>query len=531
MAIINAAQAAVKTVADPNASYESLKSLWNKSRAVCSGERFVKDFDGIIDVQKFSNLLIPFSPSMTQTQYNFYKAEAELPGITAQFSKLLVGGLLRKQPTLTLPDDVPADAMDWIMNQFAKDGAPLSAFLDQALFEEIQTSRAWVLIDHPNIPNAEDMTKEELSRFKPYPVLFQAESIINWRIQQDKYGKSVLDRVIIRGLTDSYNENEFHPTMRETVWVHELDESGYYQVRVYKRDDNSSSVPVIAGQIQKDPSGSKPKFILEETITNIQANNKRLTILPIWPLNGNVEAVEPMLSPIIDKEINLYNKLSRRNHLLYGASTYTPIIISDMPDDQFDNIVSSGLGTWIRLRQGDDAKVLETPTAALQDMDRAIAAAIEEMAKMGIRMLSPESAQSGVALEIRNAAQTAQLGTLNNKISNIMSQIITFMLNWKYDTTYTPADIEFSLSADFNPTPLGADWLRLATEWYQQGLIPRSIWLQILKQNDIVPPDYDDEDGKQEISQDETVISPQAGNQNDLKSYVSPDMIDTNTNR
>ena len=157
MAIINAAQAAVKTVADPNASYESLKSLWNKSRAVCSGERFVKDFDGLIDVQKFSNLLIPFSPSMTQTQYNFYKAEAELPGITAQFSKLLVGGLLRKQPTLTLPDDVPADAMDWIMNQFAKDGAPLSAFLDQALFEEIQTSRAWVLIDHPNISNAEDM--------------------------------------------------------------------------------------------------------------------------------------------------------------------------------------------------------------------------------------------------------------------------------------------------------------------------------------------------------------------------------------
>ena len=212
---------------------------------------------------------------MTQTQYNFYKAEAELPGITAQFSKLLVGGLLRKQPTLTLPDDVPADAMDWIMNQFAKDGAPLSAFLDQALFEEIQTSRAWVLIDHPNIPNAEDMTKEELSRFKPYPVLFQAESIINWRVQQDKYGKSVLDRVIIRGLTDSYTENEFHPTMRETVWVHELDESGYYQVRVFKRDDNSSSVPVIAGQIQKDPSASKPKFILEETISNIQANNNR----------------------------------------------------------------------------------------------------------------------------------------------------------------------------------------------------------------------------------------------------------------
>jgi len=66
MAIVNAAQSSVKTVADPNASYDSLKPLWDKSRAVCSGERYVKEFDGIIDTVRFTNLLIPFSPSMSQ---------------------------------------------------------------------------------------------------------------------------------------------------------------------------------------------------------------------------------------------------------------------------------------------------------------------------------------------------------------------------------------------------------------------------------------------------------------------------------
>ena len=140
---VNAAQASVKTVADPNASYESLKPLWTKSRAVCSGERFVKDYDASIDTARFNNLLIPFSPTMTQQQYDFYRAEAELPGITAQFSKMLVGGLLRKKPILTLPKDVPADAQDWIMNQFGKDDSSLTSFLDQALWEGIQSSRAW----------------------------------------------------------------------------------------------------------------------------------------------------------------------------------------------------------------------------------------------------------------------------------------------------------------------------------------------------------------------------------------------------
>ena len=508
MSAINAAQASVKTVADPNALYESLKPLWNKSRAICSGERFVKELDGVIDINRFSNLLIPFSPSMSQQQYDFYKAEAELPGITAQFSKMLVGGLLRKQPLLQLPEGVPKEAHDWIMNAFGRDDSPMSAFLDLALWEEVQTSRAWVFIDYPNIPEAESLTQEELNKYKPYPVLYSAESIINWRVNQDKYGVSRLNRVIVRGFSESYEDNEFHPVYKDTCWVHELDEAGNYQIRVFKRKDNTTNLPVVSGQQVKDPSSQKIVFELEDTITNIMSNGERLKEIPAWPLNGNVEPSEPMLSPIVDKEIALYNKLSRRNHLLYGASTYTPVIISDMSDEDFDDVVSGGLGTWIRLRQGDDAKVLETPTAALQDMDRAIAASIEEMAKLGIRMLTPESAQSGIALEIRNAAQTAQLGTLNNKVSNVMRQVICFMINWRYDLDLKPSNIDFSLSADFNPIPLGADWLRLATEWYQQGLIPRSIWLQILKQNDIVPPDYDDAEGQQEINGDPMLNKP-----------------------
>jgi hypothetical protein len=501
MAVVNAAQAN-KTVADPIAEYESLKPLWQKSRAVCSGERFVKDYDSYVDVVGFRNLLIPFSPSMTQKQYDFYRAEAELPGIVSQFAKMLVGGLLRKQPTLSLPDGLPREVHDWIMNQFGQDDSSMVSFLDVALWEELQTSRAWVYIDYPKIENPESISREDLLKLKPYPILWQAESVINWRTRQDSFGKSLLDRVIVRSYEEFFDKNEFHPTYRDTVKVHELDENGFYQIRIFQQTSDASSVQVVNGQQQKNYDTKKPVFELINTITDILSNGERLQIIPAWPLNGNTSVVEPVLMPIIDKEINLYNKLSRRNHLLYGASTYTPIIISDMGDDDFDAVVAAGLGSWIRLRQGDDAKVLETPTAALQDMDRAIAASIEEMAKMGIRMLSPETAQSGIALEIRNAAQTAQLGALNTKISNTFKQIIAFMINWKYNLQLRAYDISFSLSADFNPTPLGADWLRLATEWYQQGLIPRSVWIMMIKQNDLVSPDYDDEEGKVEITAD-----------------------------
>jgi hypothetical protein len=509
MAIVNAAQSSVKTVADPNASYDSLKPLWDKSRAVCSGERYVKEFDGLVDTIRFTNLLIPFSPSMSQSQYEFYKAEAELPGITAQFAKMLVGGLLRKQPILTLPNSVPEEAKNWIINEFGKDDTPLTSFLDAALYDEIQTSRAWVFVDYPQIMNPQALSSEDFKKFKPYPILQKAESIVNWRTKTNKHGKTLLDRVIVRGYRENYEVNEFHPTFRDTVWVHELDDQDLYCIRIYERSSDTTQVTVIDGKQYKNYDKERAPFELVDTIDNILSNGERLGYIPAWPLNGTVEAVEPMLMPVIDKEISLYNKISRRNHLLYGASTYTPIIISDMPDDDFDEIVQGGLGTWLRLRQGDDAKVLETPTAALQDMDRAIASSIEEMSKLGIKMLSPETAQSGVALEIRNAAQTAQLGTLSNKISNVMKQIITCMVNWRYDLQLECTDVEFTLTSDFNPVPLGSDWLRLATEWYQGGLIPRSVWLQLLKQNDMVEPEYDDEAAKQEITADQLLMPQQ----------------------
>ena len=503
MAIQNAVRTE-KTVSDPNAEYDSLKPLWDRSRALCSGEKYVKAADVYIDRIGYSNMLIPFSPSMTDEQYRFYKAEAELPGITAQFAKLLIGGLLRKMPILTLPESAPADAKDWIINNFGKDDSTLISFLDEALWEEIQTNRAWVYVDYPNINNVENLTAEDIKDIKPYPTLWTADSVINWRTSIDMKGKLSLNRVVYRGYVESYEKNEFHPTLIDTIWVHELDETGYYQIRVFEEKSITAEALVISGQ--KTTNTNTKVFKEVKVITNIMANGERLDSLPIWPLNGRVSPQEPLLSPIIDKEIALYNKMSRRNHLLYGAATYTPILSSDVTDDAFQDIVSAGLGSWIHLRQGDTASILDTPTAALADMDRAIASAIEEMAKLGIRMLTPESNQSGVALEIRNAAQTAQLGTLSTKISNVIAQIIIFMINWRYGTEYVEGEIDFILSEDFNPVPLGADWLRLATEWYREGLIPRSVWLQLLKVNDMIDSDYNDQEGIAEINDDELLM-------------------------
>jgi len=496
MDTVAAVPASQKTVASPRADYDRMVPVWAKSRAVCLGERFVKTYDEILDTFTFRNLLIPFSPSMSQKQYNWYRAEAELPGISSEFAKMIVGGLLRKRPVITLPDSAPPESADWIMNEFGQDDSSMLAFMDQALWEEIQTSRAWVYVDYPRIDGADSLSRDERLAFKPYPVLWGPEKVINWKITPESTGRMVLERVVTRELVEDYSKNEFHPEWVDTVRVHDVS-GGRYRVRVYRKRD--------AQQTDKDNKADVTQFDLVEEIVPL-ANGEPISFIPAWPLNGSIPVQEPVLMPIINKEIALYNKMSRRNHLLYGAATYTPVISADMTDDAFDAIVEGGLGTWIKLPLEGKASVLETPTAALADMDRAIAAAIEEMARLGIRMLTPETDQSGVALHLRNAAQTAQLGSLNSRISSVMSQVVAFMINWRYDLEISSTDVKFTLSEDFNQTPLGTDWLRLATEWYESGRIPRSVWVQILKNNDMLPPEYDDEQGQKEIAEDQDLL-------------------------
>lgn len=496
-----------KTVADPNAAYMSMESIWRKNRAMLGGERTAKEYDANLDLVYFSNLLVPFSNQMEPQQYQFYKAEAELPGITSEYLKLLIGALLRKDPVLVLPDSVPEEAMEWIKNEFAEDSASIQAFLYDVMTEELSTQRAWVYVDYPKTPEG-PLAIDEAANYKPYPVIWKAEQVINWSTKKNEYGQAQLERLITREYVERYDPTpdsvyEFHPETVERISVHEVVD-GKYQVRIYESAPEEDIVVQTGVEVAKT-SNETPTVILKDTKTDFMFNDKPLDFIPAWPLNGSVDVVAPLMTPLIDKEVALYNKLSRRNHLLYGASTYTPYIADDMADEDFKAISNAGLGRWIHLSREGSCGVLSTPTEALSDLQTAIEGNIDEMAKLGVRMLTPETAQSGVALDIRNASQTAKLGALNNRASATIRAVITFMLNWRYDLDMEVADVKFSMSPDFAPAAIGETWLKLVTQWYQDKLIPRSVFLNVLSQNDILPQDYDDKEALKEINEDELV--------------------------
>jgi hypothetical protein len=328
---------------------------------------------------------------------------------------------------------------------------------------------------------------------KPFINILEYYEVINWRVNSS--GR--LDRVYVRSYTERYEdgtEYEFHPKLIDTIHLHELVD-GKYQVRIFEQSS-----------FQETEKRVNNTYELVDTKVNIKKNNKALDFIPIWPANGIIKPSQPIITSIVYKEKALYNKISRRNHLMYGAATYTPVLFTDISDEDFRKIVNSGLGTWVKLGTEDRAEVLKTPTEALSDMEAAIAANIDELAKLGIRSLAPEKVQSGVALDIRNAAQDSQLGLLATELSATLSQVIAFMLEWRYNKPVNSIDIECKITNQLDKTELSVEWLRLITDWYQAKLIPRSSWISNIKRSELLDQAYNDEDAIKEINEDEFLV-------------------------
>ena len=504
-----------KTVGSPRDEYLSLQNEWKRNRAIIQGQTYAKDHD---QAPRTDNLLLPFNVTMTQEQYDHYKAEAELPGVSSQYARMLTGGLLRKAPTLEINDNRidTEETIDWIMNRFGQGNESLIAFLDSALWEEMQSSRAWIQVDYPNV-DEEALTPEERRRITPFPRLWNAESIINWSTATNPIsGYQLLTSVIIRSYAPRTASNPYHPELVDTVWVHRLDEEGLYVIDTYEASRNqgtSIDAQIIDGSLQQNYKDyTTDNWTLVDSNPNVMINGERLGAIPFFPLNGSIDIVDPAFSPIVDREVALYNKISRRNHLLYLSATYTPVVRSDsLSDSDKSQLARQGLGTWMFIGAQDSIETLSTPTAALSDMENAIRNGYDELTRIGVKMLSLEpnnSDQSGVALQIRNAAQNAQLATLNAKISEQVKTIIRFMIHWRTGVIVEDADIRFNLSTDFARASTSSDIVRLIAEWYQGGLIPRSLFLEIMKANDIIPSDYQDTGAVQEIEQDNLVMSP-----------------------
>ena len=460
-----------RTVATPRAEHVSMQPAWEKIRAVVAGEGAVKDYDK--GLMRGKNLLIPFSTQMTPAQYDLYKSEARLLGFSSEFVKQSVGAMLRKEPEVQFPDDKDGASVDWIRNRFTGDDKSLISFLDGAIPDQMQTGNTYVWVDYDDV-------KE-----RPVPVLIKGESVINWRIGDHPVtGKGGLMMLAVRTAEEITGENQFHPDKKDVVRVHSIDGAGEYVLHRY--EENEAGEWVVVDE-QKPLKGGVP-----------------LAFIPVEPLSGRVGITTPFMQTFVNGEVGHYNMNSRRNHLYFASSTFTPVITGVKKDTDRKAIARRGLGNIIFLDEGATASTLSTPTDQLKDLEAAIATEVANLAKLGNRALSPEasSRESGVSLDIRNSASSTTLAAFSRRLASSMRKIVTLMVNWRNGTDIDESKVVLTLSTNFSSPSAGEPAVANAIAMFEKDLIPSSVVYRVAKDNDFLPADLDESNLPKEIAED-----------------------------
>ena len=484
-----------------HARYDELLPIWDKMDAVLSGEAAAKDYDKRLRRDN-SNLLVPFAVSMEDDQWKLYLHEAELPGIAEQFARTVRGGMLRKPVVIEPPDDAPGTLESWLRTRPGAGGEDLLAFLTAALWEELKTSRAWIRVNHPGMSGTEEPDGGPPA---PYMELVKAREVIDWHTgMHPTTGQNALLSATVAKVVRLANDKDGNPQHVERVWVHDLDDEGYYRVRIYEKR-RSRTIDAM------DPNRNRRNSFVYQILdfgsfnqvdeqTNItDADGARLREIPLFPLNGLYDPLQPVFETFCNREIHLYNKQSRKNHLLYGTATHT-LVVRTNDKDVAAELANLALGAYIRVDEEGAVDWLQLDPTALDAWDAEIQSVIGQLAKMGVRMLAKEMDESGVAIELRNAGQTSQLAALSRAISQMLQRIFTFMAAWRYGSEVGP--VKASLSPDLTSSGLGADEMRLVTEWYMGAAVKRETWISMAKANDFLPADYDDSDAAEKIRGD-----------------------------
>ena len=151
--------------------YKDRYSQWTKCRDAFEGEDAIK-LAGV----KY----LPKLKGQTDDDYMSYKNRALFYSITSKSVSALVGMATSKAPKLEYPDSMSVYFNDSRMIQF-------SEIYSNVLTEVLLQSRCGVLVDMP------------AEGGMPYPVVYKAEDIINWRL--DAQGE--LQLVVVR---ESYDE-------------------------------------------------------------------------------------------------------------------------------------------------------------------------------------------------------------------------------------------------------------------------------------------------------------------------------------
>ena len=426
--------------------YEEQFSDWEICRDLYKGESFVK---------AKSTTYLPSTTAMqidgmSVGQYGYiayvsYLKRAKFPTLFRDAVEAFIGLLHQQKPTITLPVQ-----MEPMREKASSSGESLEMLLRKISEEQLITGRLGLHLDFPS-------TVSQTGTL-PYISIYSAESIINWDSGAVDGSAYETLRFVVLDETAYENDGGFDWNLVKKYRVLQLGSIGDVS-------DNSPYQQNVFRDNNYDESEMYTPMYLGRTLDEIPfvfINSKDLITTP------DAAPLQSVASDVL----TIYRAEADYRQSLFMQGQDTLITVGGIRNANAKNgeadAIRTGSGSRIDLEMGGDAKFIGVSSSGLAEQRMSLENDYKRAEMKAGQLISSTGSrkESGLALRIRLAAQTATLNQIAMSAAAGLEAILKIAAKW---IGANPDEVKVIPNMEFADFELNGDELLKLTQAAQQG--------------------------------------------------------------
>lgn len=409
---------------------------WIKCRDAYNGERSVKAA-GVSYLPKLSG--------QSEEEYRAYKERALFYSITDKTVSALTGMAMSKPPTLKYPSKLAYMFEDHSGTEFYE-------VLSTTVSETLLNARFGLLCDRSS------------NGSKPKITMYTAESIVNWRTNDDGEPTMVM-------LQESYyQEGSDGYTLDEKIRYRELylDEQGIYRQRLHQSNGISDKFDIV----------------LEITPVNTGVPMNFIPFVCVNPKGIGFADVKPPVLDIVNINISHYRTSADLEHGRHFTGLPTPYVIG-APSETVLRIGSST--AWVVTDPNASVGYLEFTGQGLGSLEKALQEKQSQLASLSARLIDNSSRGSEAAetVRLRYMSETSSLRSVVQAVEAALNRAYAFCATMEGQPEKS---VSITLTKDFLDQSMTPQMLTALVKAYLDGAITQEIFIYNLTKGDILPP-------------------------------------------
>ena len=433
---------------------------WEIMKAVTLGTEYLRDN---------SEAFLPVEPREDYEAYLSRVNRAVFSPYTQRLIRAAAGLILRKPITVT--------GDSYWTEVFNKDvdgcGSDLDEYARRHLICALTYGHSHTLVDFPAPTGARSLAEERAENRRPYWIDVDPTNIYGWRLDREvNYGELIQIRIAEKAVVP---DGEFGETVFNQVRVIE---PGRY--RVYRQKEGDQT-------LQGTETGFSGQFTAPitpkdyELVDSGEFSLGEVPLVTVYTNKTDTLTSKPPLLDIAYLNLSHFQRQADLIHSLHVASQ--PMLILEGWDDQTKDM-SVSVNYAMATQPGNKVYYVEPASTAFEAQASEIQELEKQMASLGISTLSQQ----------KFVAESADARRLDRVDTNSMLSMVALDLEQKlqkafnYSAQYlgvTPPEV--TINKDFDIDRLIGQDITALTSLFEQGVLDRTEYRQILVQGEVLP--------------------------------------------